>query len=224
MKVGTSALYRRPESGPVMDRWCEQKMWRELNVNTGGAELLSSATGLVLCIIPFYWEPPTYAISILALQASFVLLGIGTFIFHWIPHDDNHINAFDWYPMTFTCATLIYVYLEAIVKSKAMRFFSILALFIWAFFLIYSMNQYSYVFLNAVLLTPPLVVLACYTCFVDWEHTVMIWGYLVISVSLWLANHYGCNTITALAPLHAVYHITIAIAIWEAGCAPFVKQ
>jgi len=201
-----------------MDRWCEQRFWDEIGVETGGVEPLSCGTGLVICFVPFIYEPWSCPRSLIFLKVSMVVLGVGTFIYHWIPHEEDHVNSFDWFPMSFTCAVLVYLCVEPSLKimNELGNFFVLLALVVWSGFLFIGMNQFDYVILNAVLVAPPVLCLAVYT--VRGLDTLVVWTYLILSLALWLVNHYACQYWSPLAVLHSLYHVVIGVAIWEAGC------
>jgi len=142
-----------------MDRWCEQRMWADVGLETGGAELLSCGTALVLCVVPVLFPPRGWTKSLCALQAMLFLLGVGTFVYHWVPHDEDHINAFDWFPMILTCALLGYMLVQDLLKTHRCTFVFFVLLFGWALGLMVAMNQYDYTYLNAVLVVPPVLLL-----------------------------------------------------------------
>ena len=197
-----------------MDRWCEQRMWDELGLETGGAELLSCGTALVLCVVPALFPPRRWTQALCALQAMLFLLGVGTFVYHWVPHDEDHINAFDWFPMILTCALLGYMLVRGSLEGYWDSTLFFVGLFAWALGLMVAMNLYDYAWLNAVLVVPPVLLLLG---FLDYRQAAAVWFWLAISLVLWLANHFGCEAWTPLAALHSVYHVTMALALWEAG-------
>ena len=199
-----------------MDRWCEQRMWADVGLETGGAELLSCGTALVLCVVPVLFPPRGWTKSLCALQAMLFLLGVGTFVYHWVPHDEDHINAFDWFPMILTCALLGYMLVQDLLKTHWCTFVFFVLLFGWALGLMVAMNQYDYTYLNAVLVVPPVLLLLG---FLPMHGSAAVWGWLLLSLGLWLANHFGCEAWTPLAALHSVYHVTMALALWETGKA-----
>jgi len=205
-----------------MDRWCEQQLWREWGVNTGGAELFGSATGLLFCFVPGIWGARKWTVLLLLLWACFGVLGVGTFIFHWVPHDDSdhHLNAFDWYPMVFTCGLLIVIYLVPNIRFLAPTYVAgaFVLLLCWMLFLLIEMNHMNPVILNAVLVAPPVLIFAFYT-YATWDSRInRVWFLLVLSLTLWLINSYFCERWAPLALFHSAYHVTMAIALWEAAC------
>jgi len=204
-----------------MDRWCEQKLWKEWGLNTGGAELFASSTGLALCFIPAFWGAPKWTVLLMLLWASLIVLGVGTFIFHWIPNDEDDLASyFDWFPMALTCALLIFMFLEPNLKYMTTLYAvgALLLLLCYLLFLILPTDLLDPVFMNAVLVSPPVLVLALYTYWTLDARLVRVWALLLFSLTVWLINSYLCQSWTPLALLHSVFHIVMAVALWEAGC------
>lgn len=201
----------------MTDRWCEQRMWREWGLDTGGVEWLACVTGLAICTVPFVLPPARFTTPLCFLQAGFVLLGAGTFVYHFIPHDESHhVNAFDFFPMSFVCATLVYIFIAPLLSvSRTVETASLLVLLAWAGVLFIGMNQVNYSVLNAVLVTPPVLCLLAYT--VEGHATGYVWPLLIASLALWLVNVFACHLWAPLAVLHSIYHITVALAVWEGG-------
>jgi hypothetical protein len=197
-----------------MDRWCEQRMWREANFETEGAELVSCGTAIALIAVPLVVRPSHFTSNLRIVQFLLVLLAVGTFVYHWIPHDENWVNAFDWIPMILVVAQISYM---MAIRHLDGYWYSIIfgaLLVAWGVGLTAAMNMTSYVYLNIALVVPPVLVLMAY---MDPREGAEVWMWLVVSLILWLVNHFACWTWAPLAVLHALYHITMALALWTAA-------
>lgn len=200
----------------MIDRWCEQAFWQSINVDTGGAEILSCATGLFLCVLPWMSSPSAWTADLRLLRIMFVILGVGTFVYHLIPHDENDINAFDWFPMVLTLALLCEMLMSKFMLTGWYEVAWHLLLLCWMLVLLAIMNMFDYAYLNASLVIPPALLFVCYTLYI--KYLLVPWVLLGISMAMWLINHFLCSMWTPLAVLHSVYHVTIGVALWEIGC------
>lgn len=221
-----------------MDRWCEQRMWEAAGTTSHGAEPLCAVSGLAFVVIPFLYPVPKEPPLFIAFKTSFIFLGIGTFVFHWIPNMQQNtvlnVNSFDWFPMVFTTAFLVAIYIYPFYCY--FNDYAILALmcivYAWVNFLLMCMDGATYDYftlvmdtsfswgdiLNVTLLAPVLALLFCYTLFYYGSRMGMVWFYLVLSLGLWVINTYACERWYVLSVFHALYHVTIAKAVWDVAC------
>lgn len=204
----------------MTDQWCEQQMWLDWGVNTGGREVFAASTGLVMCFVPFLY--PTYKMTYLlyALQVNIIILGVGTFIFHWWPIDqyNNSIIApLDWIPMIFTLANLLFIsnYVFFNKYNLCMHTVSMLLVIGWIFTLFYIMNFGFNVWISELLLVaPPVFFLLYLSCFVDLHEA---WLLLFLCLGIWLTNRFACKAWSVLGSLHAIWHVIIGYALWDIG-------
>ena len=201
------------------DQWCEQKGWLDWGVNTNGIEVFAASTGIVMCAIPFLY--PHYKMNVLlyVLQANIVLLGIGTFVFHWWPPEEfgnSLIVPFDWYPMIFTLATLMFIANSVFFVNYSInvKYGSNFVIMIWMFCLMYFLFTLDINIVQALLVVPPVLVLVAISFYVDLYDQ---WIVLFTALGVWLVNRYACGYWSVLGQLHGIWHIFIGYALWDVG-------
>lgn len=214
--------------GLVYDQWCEQAMWTELTGVPQSIEYTAALTGLLICFVPFTslccWHRPTYGLVLLGV--SFLLLGVGTFLFHWFPKDPLFIPL-DWFPMTITMTIVILLHVWLINEQDlcAQLIFSTLFI-VWFFTLIFTVttDTFPYDYMSIVLVLVPVLTFLFHNIFVSkylpgdiTTEIAQIWALLIFSLVLWLLNQNLCKQYHWMALFHSVYHITIALAIWWAS-------
>lgn len=197
-----------------MDRWCEQRMWREANFETEGAELVSCGTAIALVAVPWVVRPPRFTVNLRIVQFLLFLLAVGTFVYHWVPHDEDLLNAFDWFPMILVVGVISYMVASRHLEGYWANVIFAALVVAWGVGLMAAMNMTSYVYLNVALVVPPVLVLLAY---MDVREGAEVWMWLFVSLVLWLVNHFACSSWAPLAVLHALYHITMALALWKAA-------
>jgi hypothetical protein len=204
----------------MSDQWCEQKVWLDWGLDTNGIELFAASTGIVMCLIPFLYPNYKMSIWLYLLQMNIVLLGIGTFVFHWWPPEDEYGNKyivpFDWFPMIFTLANLLFIANSLYFYQYTVFYqcFSVLAILVWIFALIYLMHEMDINWLQTLLIAPPVLVLLVVSAFIDLYED---WIYLFISLGLWLVNRFACSYWSVLGQLHGIWHIVVGYALWDIG-------
>jgi len=205
------------------DQWCEQRMWRELNVDVK-SEIICAVTGLAFLVVPYIKPPAEFTEAHVMFHVVFVFLGLGTIFYHLFPNFESNNQAtiyeLDWYPMVFTCATLLYIHLVPLN-----RFLSHFGLYVmwflfvgWFSFLTLSVYHVSVEARNAVMVAVPVTVFFLYSVFVYGSESVGTWALLVISLVLWTLNKYLCHHQYWMATFHGIYHVLMAFALWGAGC------
>lgn len=210
------------------DMWCEQAMWSELTGTTQTIEYAAAITGLLMCFVPFTllccWHKPTFGLVILGV--SFILLGVGTFIYHWIPEDPMSVPM-DWIPMTITMTIVILIHVWLINDQELCVQIVFSTLFVAWFFIIFftiatSIMTYNQV--SALLVAIPALIFLFHNIYVssqlpgDHSYEIAeIWALLVLSLVLWLLDVYLCKQFHWMAIFHSVYHLTISLAIWWAS-------
>jgi len=203
------------------DQWCEQQTWLDWGVNTNGVEVFAASTGIVMCAIPFLY--PNYKMNMLlyVLQVNIVLLGVGTFVFHWWPPDNDDfglyvIVPFDWYPMIFTLATLMFISNSIYFNYYTTTFqcLTMFLIFVWIFCLFYFLHMLDMNIVQTLLVGPPVLVLALLSLYIDLYDQ---WYVLFMALTVWLVNRYACGYWSALGQLHGIWHIFIGYALWDIG-------
>jgi hypothetical protein len=222
----------------MIDEWCEQRMWQAINMETNGVEPLCAVTGLAFIVIPWIYPVKKITLSLIAVYSGFVWLGIGTIVFHSIRNIHEwgvvNINSFDWFPLIFVCAMILFMFLYPMFEFSSNTFnFVVMFLFIsWTAFLLMTMDyanfdsmnniidgsfNYSSI-INLILLLPLSICLLLYTCFGYGSDLFYVWIYAVFGAILWLLNTYFCEQIYFFATFHAIYHVVICLALWKAAC------
>ena len=207
----------------MIDQWCEQRMWKSMQIYLGRTEPICAITGLSFIIVPLLSMPEKCCATLVLLQVCLMFLSFGTIIFHAIPETqlsrNVHVNDLDWFPITICCSVLLYIYLLPALKvmSYAAIFAALSAFGAWVVLLEFGRDFVSPAMLNAALLLPLFVVLASYTATVFREKCNTVWFYLLVSLVIWLFNVVGCEYDRSVALLHPLYHFTIAKGMWEAG-------
>lgn len=224
--------------GQELDRWCEQRLLGGSPV-TGLSEPLAACTGvlmLAIFLMPNSKEKKLPSLF-LATKASFVLLGAGTCIFHGMSHsyarDVLHVNLdlFDWLPLVLVASSLVLLYAhDAAMRGSRFQLWWYVAVGVWTLALIVCMDSSTYATLddrgigwgyiqNGLLLAPLFGVLAYFTWTSLRWRALHLWILLVVGAALWAANVGACERgVYALAPLHALYHLVMAVAMVHAAC------
>jgi hypothetical protein len=222
----------------MIDEWCEQRMWQALNIETNGVEPLCAITGFAFLIIPFMYPVKKMSLRLIAVYSGFVLLGLGTIVFHSIRNVHEwgivNINSFDWFPLIFVCALIFYMFLYPLFEfcSNFINFLIMFLFISWFAFLLMTVDyanfesmdnlvqgSFDYAsIVNLILLLPLAICLFLYTCFGYSLELFPIWIYIIIGAFFWLLNTYLCEKVYFLATFHAIYHIIISIALWKAAC------
>lgn len=206
----------------MTDQWCEQKAWLDWGVNTNRIEIFAASTGIVMCAIPFLY--PHYKMNILlyVLEVNIVLLGIGTFVYHWWPPDSGSdfdkyvIVPFDWYPMIFTLATLLFIANSVYFNHYTVdyKYFSMFVIMVWMFCVIYFLHTLDINIVQTLLVAPPVLALAVLSMYIDLYDQ---WIVLFMALGAWLVNRYACGYWSVLGQLHGIWHIFIGYALWDVG-------
>jgi len=213
-------------SMPGYDRWCEQRMWLSMGVDSQGTEPVCTLTGLAFIVIPWMHRPAESPRLLKLFHMAMFMLGLGTLVFHMVPNlrltSNVDVDAFDWNPITLVCIMLLYIYLEHWAGNGALFYCFALALFGWAGFLTWTRGYLSGTVLNILLVMPLLACLAVHSVYLrktEARAAVQhVWTMLLISLVLWATNVLACPRFHALAVLHAIYHFTITAGLWSAAC------
>jgi len=205
------------------DQWCEQRMWRKLNVDTN-VEIICAITGIAFIIVPYVEPPPEWTDYHIMFHVVFVFLGLGTILYHAFPNFESSNQAtiyeLDWYPMVFTCAFLLFIYLLPLNKYLSqlgvyLLYFSFMS---WFAFLVLSVYHVSVEVRNAVMVTVPVFVFFCYSVTTFGARSFYTWVLLITSLIIWNVNKAVCDQQYWLATFHGIYHVLMAFALWSAGC------
>lgn len=220
----------------MIDDYCEQRMWLAINVNTQGVEPVAMITGLAFIVVPLLFPIPLASVNLITLQAGMIILGVGTIVFHTIrnEHENEKLNieSFDYVPIVFVLAMLLFMYLHPVFNycQSSLSLMVIFALLSWAMFLVVSMDSYTFKSLNdlmngnlksfqhAILIIPLGLTLVIYSYYGYAAVLSNVWLYSLTSIVLWCVNYFVCEYVHVFALFHSIYHVLIAIAIWEAGC------
>lgn len=204
----------------MSDQWCEQKFWLDYGLNTEHREIFAASTGFLMCAIPFLYPNHRMVLLLYTLQINIVILGVGTFIFHWWPidhYDVNIISPLDWIPMILTIGNLMFLCIYTFYDcfTACMKFTSVLFVVSWLFIILYINNLGYEPWISELLLVlPSSLLLLCVSFEIDLHES---WYYLFISLFVWIINRFACAYWSVLGLLHGVWHITIAYALWTVG-------
>jgi len=202
------------------DQWCEQQTWLDWGVNTNGVEVFAASTGIVISAVPFLYPNYKMTFMLYVLKINIILLGIGTFVYHWWPpegeYGDKVIVPFDWIPMILTLATLVFmangVYFAQ--YTNTFQYVSVFFIMVWIFCLFYPMDAVDINIKQALLVVPPVLALAWLSGFIDLYDQ---WIVLFMALTAWLVNRYACPYWSVLGQLHGIWHIFIGYALWDVG-------
>lgn len=204
----------------MSDQWCEQQFWLNLGIDTQYREVFAASTGLLMCLIPFLY--PNYQMTFLlyALEINIIILGIGTFIFHWWPidkYDAQMVAPLDWIPMILTIANLLFICIYSFFSCFTVCFKVTSVMFVvgWLFVMLYLSTQEYDVWISELLLVLPSSLILFIVSFEVDLHEA--WFYLFISLFVWIVNRFACHLWAGLGLLHGVWHITITYALWSVG-------
>jgi hypothetical protein len=221
----------------VIDEWCEQRMWKSIGIETNGVDPMCAVTGLAIAFIPILYPVPKPRLPLLFVQSGLYLLAIGTVVFHSVRNLQLYvpvnINSFDWFPILFVCASLLFMYILPILKffDASSNQIIVLLFVTWSGFLfitaddltseglIYLLGAYQnfYQLLQLIMILPLVLCLLLYSCNGYSKELYGVWGYSIVAMALFLVNTHYCEQWYGLAILHAIYHIIITRAIWIAA-------
>lgn len=204
----------------MSDQWCEQHFWSTIGIKTEYREIFAASTGLIMCLIPFLY--PNYQMTLLlySLEINIIVLGVGTFIFHWWPidkYDTAKVAPLDWIPMILTIGNLLFICIQTFFSYFSMCFKVTSVVFVvgWLFVLLYLTTQDYDVWISEMLLVLPSSLTLFFVSFEVDLHEA--WFYLFISLFVWIVNRFACHYWFVLGLLHGVWHITITYALWCVG-------
>jgi hypothetical protein len=205
------------------DQWCEQRMWRSMGIDTK-AEIICAVTGIAFIIAPFFDMPNNFTDEHAMFHVAFVFLGLGTIFYHVFPNFESNNQAtiyeLDWYPMVFTCASLVLIYIWPLRRCLNLVgvYLMCVAFMSWFSFLILSVYHVSVDIRNGVMVGVPVLVFAGFSVAVLGQRSFYTWGLLLVGLTIWLVNKYLCSYYYWLAIFHGIYHVLMAFALWSAGC------
>jgi len=198
-------------------------MWRQLNVETN-TEYICAVTGLAFIVVPYVHAPAELTDAHIMLHVVLTFLGLGTILYHVFPNFESNSQAtiyeFDWYPMVFTCAFLVFIYLFHLKKylSELGVYVLYYTYMCWFMFLVLSVYHVDVVIRNAVMVSVPVFVLFCYSVTILGSRSFYTWSLLVVSLLIWQLNKSLCHQQYWMATFHGIYHVLMAFALWHAGC------
>lgn len=219
------------------DQWCEQEMWMSVNIDTNNVDPLCVITGIAIGLIPFFYPVLKPQLPIYFVHAGLIFLGAGTAVFHSIRDVQSwvmiNINSFDIFPIIFVSSSLLFMFIYPVFKylDDPSILFIVTLFLAWPAFLtlctdyltksgidsalnhILDVNET----INALIVTPLAVCLFIYTCMGYGLELLLVWVYALLSMIFFLLNTYLCKSAPILSVLHALYHVTIALAIWDAA-------
>jgi len=221
----------------VIDEWCEQRMWKSIGIETNGVDPICAVTGLAIAFVPILYPVPKPCLPLYFVQSGLYLLAIGTVVFHCVRNVQSYvsinINSFDWFPILFVCASLLFMYILPIMKyfDESSNLIIVLLFVTWSGFLFITADDLTseglvnllgdyrslHQILQLIMLLPLALCLLLYTCNGYAQELYVVWGYSLLGMALFLVNTYYCEQWYALAILHAIYHIIITRAIWHAA-------
>jgi len=219
------------------DQWCEQRMWRSVNIETNGVDPLCVISGVVISIIPFWFPAVKPQIPILFVHAGLIFLGAGTVAFHSIRDIQSwvtiNINSFDIFPIIFVTSSLFFMFIHPVFDYfDDQSNLVIVTLFLaWPGLLTLSTayltktgidNALGHILnvnelINTLMVTPLAVSLFVYTCMGYGSELLWVWIYAIVGMICFLLNTYLCELAPILSVLHALWHVTITMAIWGAA-------
>lgn len=220
------------------DWWCEKRLFGDIAIPI--AEPLSACTGLVMVVLfvlpnTLHMEKKQLPALFVWVKASFIVLGIGTILFHSVDPEDAlnkwhvNLNMFDWLPLVWMSASLFMLYAHALVVVE-WRLYLYLGVMAWSMLLMIGMDSETYDFwdsyekigwgfiLNGILLSP-LFCMLLYASVTHLKHRSMrLWFLLIGSLVLWIVNVTSCAQVHGFAVLHALYHVVMSVALVHAAC------
>lgn len=211
-------------------------MWKAISIDFNGVEPFSAITGLAFIFIPWLYPQTHESVLLTCIRVSLIYLGVGTFVFHWIPNMQNttyvNVMMFDWLPIVFTSSLILIMYLTPLFRyvSDHVIFIIVFVVYGWISFLtmwvdnltqnyLISVSNFDFEgFLNAILLIPLILCFATYTVCYFGSRSISLWVCMFTSLGFWLINKYACKQFYFLSIFHGLYHVIIAKVFWDAAC------
>lgn len=153
--------------------------------------------------------------------------------------DVLHVNLdlFNWLPLILVASSLVLLYVhDGAMRRSRFQLGWYVAVGVWALALIICMDSSTYAhmddrgvdwgyILNGLLLAPLFGVLVYSTWTRLGWRALHLWMLLAAAAALWGANVAACERgVYALAPLHALYHLVMAVAMVHAACLGLLLQ
>jgi len=212
------------------DQFCEYRYWRNQG-NHDDIEYAAAGSAAFFVLIPLFASPKNPPMLFQIFRANFVVLGVSTFLYHWLPNYDYSSNLdtdFDWAVMATTALLLMMLLINTEKNMGEFTAFVILVVFFaWFYFLMLGWQGMEKqardalkltgdwgMTVNVVLVALPVLVFAAYTFNVYGQKALVAWVILIASLAAWVVNKFYCEQMLDLALLHSVFHAGMATSLW----------